>query len=129
MGEKIQYKSAIIKQKIPYITELYCDKCKKVIRQSVYDEFKDIREVQYSNPIEWYKVTTGHHDWGHDSIDSIEHFDICMDCIDDVFAEFKDRASGGLNTEYIEINHSWNYNHVIKEGLQFGDQYALTPTT
>ena len=51
-----------------------------------------------------------------------------MDCIDDVFAEFKDRASGST-TEYIEIEHCWNYNHIIKERLQFGDQETLMPAT
>ncbi len=113
MSEKIQYKSAIIEQKVPYITEVYCDKCGKLIRQIVHDEFKDIREIKYSKRIEWYEVTTGHHDWGNDSIDSIENLVICTNCIDDIFTEFKERASDNT-TEYIDIDHCWNYNHTIK---------------
>jgi len=114
MSEKIQYKSTMVEQKVPYITELYCDKCKKVIKQSISDNFKDIRKVDSSNRVEWYEVMTGHHDWGNDSIDSIKNQDICTYCIDDVLAEFKDRASGDT-TEYINIDHCWNYNHELME--------------
>ena len=114
MSEKIQYKSTMVEQKVPYITELCCDKCKKVIRRSISDNFKDIRKVDFSNSVEWYEVMTGHHDWGNDSIDSIKNQDICTDCIDDVLAEFKDRASGDT-TEYINIDHCWNYNHELME--------------
>lgn len=114
MAEKIQYKSTMIEQKVPYITELYCDKCKKLIRQYAHDEFKDIRQIQYHNLVEWYEVTTGHHDWGNDSIDSITHSDICTNCIDDIFTSFKVRASEDT-TEYIDIEHCWDYNHTIKE--------------
>ncbi len=113
MSEKIQYKSTMVEQKVPYITELCCDNCGKLIRQIVHDDFKDIREYLQNTPIEWYSVITGHHDWGNDSIDSINKEDICIDCIDEIFTKFKERASGNT-TEYININHHMNYNHTIK---------------
>lgn len=116
MAEKIQYKTAMVEQKEPFITSLYCDKCKKLIKQHISDTFiKDIRNVSYMHDrVEWYEVTTGHHDWGNDSIDSIKHQDICLDCIDEVFNDYKNRASD-TTTEYIEIEHCWNYNHSLKE--------------
>ena len=114
MSEKIQYESTMVEQKVPYITELCCDKCKKVIRRSISDIFKDKCKVDFRNRVEWYEVTTGHYDWGNDSIDSIKHQDICLDCIDEVFNDYKNRASE-TTTEYIEIHHCWNYNHELME--------------
>lgn len=113
MSEKIQYKSTMVEQKVPYITELCCDKCKKIIKRKISCEFKNIRKIS-NDRVEWYDVTTGHHDWGNDSIDSIQDSNICTDCIDDILAEFKDKASGNT-TRYIEIEHCWGYNHELLE--------------
>lgn len=52
----------------------------------------------------YFEVTTGHHDWGNDSCDSIEHKDICPDCIGKVSLDYLTSASG---TQYIEIETTW----------------------
>lgn len=66
-----------------------CDVCKKeILKGSGY-----------------WNVTTGHNDWGRDSIDSIEHFDICSEiCLMSKFSDYLDESGGDdYNTEYIKI--------------------------
>ena len=80
------------------IVGIRCDKCDVVI--PVYD----YREPDKSM---YYRVMTGHHDWGSESCESIEHFDICPKCIN----EF---ATGYLNNNkydnaYIEIEREHVY--------------------
>lgn len=59
-----------------YITRgIRCDWCEKVIEapSSLVDQMDD--------KFKYYTVTTGHYDWGYESIESVQHFDICPDCI------------------------------------------------
>ena len=70
-----------------------CDICKK--------------EIANYNPTEiekeksrFFRVTTGHHDWGIDSCDSIEYYDICTNCIQDFVKEYIKKVDG---TDYIHI--------------------------
>ena len=54
----------------------------------------------------FWKVTTGHHDWGNDSHESIEEFDACSTlCLSEMFNDYENRSEGEYNTEYIEVNH------------------------
>lgn len=71
---------------------LYCDICKK--------------EIEKGNG--YWEVTTGHNDWGNDSRDSIEHFDVCSDvCLMMKFGEYINRSNrNALNTEYIEVERN-----------------------
>ena len=75
------------------VTEIKCDVCKKVIppKSTI-----------------WY-LTTHHHDWGNDSIDSFEYFDLCSkECVDKKYEEyFKECESSDtkcfeLEQEYID---------------------------
>lgn len=67
-----------------------CDICKKFIPAHNWKA----PESKY------FKVMTGHHDWGNDSVDSIERYDICPDCINKFMTEYISKAKG---TEYIEF--------------------------
>ncbi len=50
-----------------------------------------------------YEVTTGHHQWGNDSIESIENRDICSDeCLKKEFEKYLE-ARSEYYTQYIEI--------------------------
>ena len=68
-------------RKLEYIR---CDKCKKKINDDML----------------FYDVTTHHHDWGNDSIDSYVRMQICPDCIIKFTQQYLERAKG---TEEIEI--------------------------
>lgn len=57
-----------------------------------------------------WEITTGHHDWGNDSCDSIEDKDACsIACLNKLFQNYCERSDDGFNTEYIEIEHyNWS---------------------
>lgn len=69
-----------------------CDDCKKMVYPA-----EDPR--QYDNS-RYFVVTTGHHEWGNDSIDSVEQYDICPGCI----TGFVDRYfKNGRQSSYMDI--------------------------
>lgn len=56
----------------------------------------------------WY-VTTGHHDWGNDSCESIKNKDCCsIECLSELFDEYKhvsEKYDGLYNTQYFHVKH------------------------
>lgn len=72
------------------LTKVVCDTCKKEIEANKF----------------YYQVTTGHNDWGNDSLESIENKDICSDeCLTEEFKKYIELES---DTKYIEINKNFN---------------------
>ena len=53
------------------LTGIKCDNCENVVPAGKYNTDEN----------EFYRVTTGHREWGNDSIDSISYYDICPCCI------------------------------------------------
>lgn len=53
----------------------------------------------------YWELTTGHYDWGNDSCDSIEHFDICSEaCLRAKFDEYvRESGASEYNTMYFEV--------------------------
>lgn len=93
-GEKIEvtvethYKLAGIK----------CDVCGKIIEPpSIEDRYKRMEKSHT-----YYAVTTGHHDWGNDSVESIQEHDICPDCIEKFVADYL-KDENGYRSRYIDI--------------------------
>lgn len=70
------------------VTGVECDICGKVIPAAWHDNAK------------YYVVTTGHHDWGSESIESRETEDLCPDCIKVRFSDF---LENGSSTAYFEV--------------------------
>lgn len=91
-GEK---KEAVVKTAYK-LAGVKCDVCGHIIKPPTvpYEGMED--EYKY------YNVTTGHRDWGHDSCDSIEHYDICPRCINKFVADYLGNENSGLSA-YIEI--------------------------
>ena len=107
---KTEYKTAMVKQKTEYIITCKCDRCGKVIFKHYGDEFKELaKNVGRDCRVIYYRVTTGHNDWGNDSGDSIIVTDICPSCLANEYSDYVDRASKGINSEYIEIEHKNTY--------------------
>lgn len=71
LGEPVE----VVTQKRYIVQGVRCDWCQKVI------EAPSRRIDQMDDKYKYYAVTTGHHDWGNESIESVQHFDICPDCI------------------------------------------------
>ena len=81
--EKYEKREITISKKV--LIERVCDRCKEKI----------------SNLDSYYNVTTGHYDWGRDSIDSIERLHICScKCLE---LEMKDYLGNSDDTCYINI--------------------------
>ena len=71
---------------------LYCDVCKNKIEKGKG----------------YWELTTGHNDWGNDSCESIEHFDVCSQiCLMNKFAEYLDESDKtSYNSEYFEVERT-----------------------
>ena len=112
--ERTICKEAMVLQKTEYMKYCYCDRCKKMIWKRKCDgKFWEVRDKV---SVRWYEVTTGHHDWGNDSCESIEHKTICPNCLTETYANYVERANNGKNTEYIEIKHDYGWSLPLVEG-------------
>lgn len=92
MSIKREYevKTHTVTERVCVKSTLHCDICDEII-----DENKG-----------YWTLTTGHHDWGNDSCESIKHFDVCSEtCLRKKFDEYV-RESGvdDYNTMYFEAN-------------------------
>lgn len=73
------------------VAGIKCDVCGHIIEvSSMNDNYK------------YYAVTTGHHDWGNDSCESIRHYDICPNCINNFVTEYLG-SKDAYQTAYIDI--------------------------
>lgn len=97
---KKNYKTKMVETDIVESTEIICDECNAVIAH-----FTEDGKVYKSYFDDYFDVTTGHHDWGNDSVESIEERNICPQCLDKLYSEYKKLCLGRYNTRYIEINH------------------------
>ena len=89
----------IVVKKECKVTGVKCDICGKIIpATSLYIQ----KESKY------FRVITGHHDWGNDSHESIEHKDICPECIDAFVSKYLKDA---YRSEYIEVETEYVYHH------------------
>lgn len=79
--------------------EIKCDICKKTIA-------KHGIKPQY-----YYMVTTGHHEWGNDSIDSVQHQDICSDsCLQVAFNNYLEQVES-YDTAYFDVDREYGRVH------------------
>lgn len=100
----------VVKAEVRKVTAVRCDICGKDLRYK-YRPNSDYLEYRPK----YFEVTTGHHDWGNGSVDSIEHKDICLDCIVDFVSDYLSSASG---TEYIDIET----HHCYPERVNFDNR-------
>lgn len=104
-GEKIE---VIVHTKRKLIG-VKCDVCGRIIEPPSKENQYDWINFKYK----YYEVTTGHHDWGNDSCESIEQYDICTDCIGKFITKYLDNKEGN-RSGYIEIQTKHVcYNEII----------------
>lgn len=115
--KKTEYKIATIEQKTPYIIRTYCDRCGKLILKQMGNSFINECKISYAErqSVSYYEVCTGHNDWGNDSVDSIKNKVICRSCLTEEYADYVERASKDVNTEYIEIQHKCGWSMPLDE--------------
>ena len=89
------------KETIYKVTEtlvgIQCDICK----ERILDTGGPIKPV-------YYRVTTGHTDWGNDSCESIENYDVCPHCLTKFMEGYFEKAKG---SQYMEIQREVCYKH------------------
>lgn len=90
------------------IEEIYEEKMKKVkVDEKIYC---DICGNEINKKDGYYALMTGHNDWGNDSCDSIEHYELCSkECLTEKFNMYLERSKGKINTEYFEVDHRKGY--------------------
>lgn len=88
-----EHKTKVLKEvEITDSEVIICDCCKKVIFDK--DNIDEFIKGRY-NKIKYYEVSTGHNDWGNDSIDSFENYDLCSDeCLGKKIDEFLKENKG-----------------------------------
>lgn len=85
---KYETKTYTKREKVLTSEKRYCDVCKKEITGH------------------FWEITTGHYDWGNDSVDSVENKDCCsIECLGEEFGHYLTRSNGVLNSEYISVEH------------------------
>lgn len=87
--KEYEVKTYTVTEKVCVKQTKHCDVCDSVI----------------DNDGAYWELTTGHHDWGNNSIESIENFDICSEiCLRKKFDEYV-RESGAkkYNTMYFNV--------------------------
>jgi hypothetical protein len=87
-------KQHTVTEKVCVKETLVCDICRK--------------EIPYKKGY-WHLVTQ-HNDWGNDSVDSVESFDICSkDCMDKKYNEYmNDSGKDDYNTMEFEMSREFN---------------------
>lgn len=78
------------------IEEVRCDICERPIPLMTY----------CNKQCKYFRVMTGHHDWGNDSCESIEYYDVCPGCLGKFVSEY---FTDGSNTAYLEIETRYAY--------------------
>lgn len=83
-------------QKVRKTEYMRCDKChKKILPRQ-----------------EFVYVKTHHNDWGNDSVDSFEYYDLCHECAKEFVNDYVSKLSG---TECIEIENSRFFTETVEE--------------
>lgn len=90
--KKYEHKQHIVKEDVLVEERRFCDLCGKEITE------------------DYWKVETRHSDWGSESIESLEYFDICsVECLGEKFKEYSDESDNGDNTLEFKAEHrNWS---------------------
>lgn len=92
--KRVQYVDVAIEK------ECRCDRCGKHLWTQGDGSHKG--PYVYAD---YYSVNIGHHDWGRDSVDSIEHFEFCERCAKKAFEEYIEDSWNKSNTLYFDCEH------------------------
>lgn len=94
-----KYKKEEIKQLKEIENGIICDICKKTIREE--NDYKSEFRTKMSH---FYEVSTHHNDWGNDSIESYQYYDICSEeCLFKFLKKYFDGQDATLCCEIEEI--------------------------
>ena len=98
-------------EQLPATETCRCNICRQLIYKRSLQESD---ELPKNNELySFWKVTTGHNDWGNDSGDSIEQYEVCSTiCLQKLFDIYKSESSKyQRNSKYIEIERHYIYGY------------------
>lgn len=104
---KETYEPQTVVQNVKVLETCTCDVCGKKI--FIFRPNHSPRYAQY------YYVTTGHHDWGNDSVDSMNNYEACSpECVNELVNLYYKRSHAGdtqsrHNSEYIIIENKYHF--------------------
>lgn len=79
-----------------------CDVCGKII-------FDSREQLSFFERRPYWDITTGHHDWGNDSVDSIKNKDVCSKkCLQKVFDEYLNGCGDRGDSMYLRVSHTFD---------------------
>lgn len=94
-----KYKIKEVTHKEEVVIGTICDECKKEILNE--QDFQDRFRKRMSH---YFEVSTHHNDWGNDSVDSYQHYDVCSEeCLFKFLKKYFDGADATLCCEIEEI--------------------------
>ena len=75
--KEYEVKTHTVTERVCVKQTMHCDVCDGVIDDNAA----------------YWELTTGHHDWGNDSIDSYEYYDLCSSvCVRNIFEKYKGKT-------------------------------------
>ena len=87
-----------------YGLKVVCDKCGKVIAD-YDDKTDDIGNMGFKS-VPLFVLTTGHHDWGNDSCDSVNYQHLCCEtCVVNALSDYFEDSKGS-DTAYFELSRA-----------------------
>lgn len=92
----------VITAKVRALEGMKCDVCGRIILP------KQGRQAENK----YYEVATGHFDWGNDSFESRENYDICPICVNNFISDYLAKGKG---SEYIEVNTEYCHPTDVRE--------------
>lgn len=95
-----------IKKEVAVKTDIICDKCGKTIGYITHEYTDNGRLIdRYYFETQRWELSTGHNDWGNDSEDSYEHYDLCSEeCCLKMFGEYLKRSGSSRdNSEFFRM--------------------------
>lgn len=108
-----QYENVVREERVLTQYRVVCDRCDKLIYS---EKTREKNSPQFPKKyISYYSVTTGHNDWGNDSVESIEQMDICSPgCLRSLFDDYCGYYEG-TGSQYMNIEH-------ICKGIYAGEE-------
>ena len=86
MKRKEHYK--VVERKSKVLTEYFCETCGRLLMVEADEKNVEIRSRPTGKGEKYFCLRTGHHLWGHDSIDSNETGLYCEECFKKRFEEY-----------------------------------------
>ncbi len=101
-------------EKTNVLTEVRCSKCGKLL--DVHGD--GIKRMHSSKNGLYYTLTTGHHLWGNDSVDSVESEEYCEDCLRGILIDWLYMSESTYYCNIKCVGTIDDFNEYTTEGLE-----------